>query len=39
MTDPAQRSLVRSCLAVVRNRDGDPPRRAALVGVAKESVA
>ncbi|MEN3304652.1 MAG: hypothetical protein V7603_854 [Micromonosporaceae bacterium] len=39
VTDPAQRSLVRSCLAVVRNRDGDPAHRAVLVGVAKEGVA
>lgn len=39
VTDPAQRSLVRSCLAVVRNRDSDSARRAVLVGVVEESVA
>ena len=39
VTDPAQRSLVRSCLAVVRNRDTGPLRRPALAGVVERSVA
>lgn len=30
VTDPVQRALVLSCLAVARYYDGDPPRRAAL---------